>query len=297
MTRFIQTGMLLALVLARASAAELPRHSPVPGGIAVVPVTTSNSSARPVAHYGDKRIMVVGDAAGWYAIVGIPLDAKPGEHALVVGTSDPLQRVGFVIEPKEYEVQRLTIQNKRMVEPSAQDLKRIEKESKVIIAALQQFTETSNVPLIFTPPVDGALSSTFGLRRFFNDQERKPHSGLDLAAPRGTPIHAPAAGEVIAVGNFFFNGNTVFLDHGQGLVSMYSHMDRIDVKKGQRLGKGARLGTVGMTGRVTGPHLHWTVSLNDSRIDPMLLFNEQTIAQLTGTSDGATGDAGVSGAE
>ena len=257
-----------------------PRHSPVPGGIAVVTLDIK-STTRPTARYQNKRVMVIGDDGHWQAIIGIPLDTVPGEQTLDISApGSELQQVRFAVEAKEYETQRLTITNKRMVEPTAKDLQRIEKETKVIQAALRQFTEANEVPLDFAVPVQGPLSSPFGLRRFFNDQPRKPHSGLDLAAPQGAQIKAPAAGKVIAVGNYFFNGNTVVLDHGQGLISMYSHMDRINVKEGQHVALGTPLGAVGMTGRVTGPHLHWTISLNDTRVDPMLLFSEKTLAAL-----------------
>ena len=273
---------LFSAAAAAAQSMPMPRHSPVPGGIAVIELASSTSAARPTAHYQSKRVMVVGDTGHWQAVVGIPLDTSPGEQTLeiTVPGSEP-QHVNFSVQAKEYETQHLTITNKRMVEPTAKDLLRIEKETKVIQAALRRFSEAKEVPLDFAAPVQGPLSSPFGLRRFFNEQPRKPHSGLDLAAPKGAPIKAPAAGTVIAVGNYFFNGNTVVLDHGQGLISMYSHMDRINVKEGQHVTLGTPLGAVGMTGRVTGPHLHWTISLNDTRVDPMLLFSEQTLAQLS----------------
>ncbi|MBI3775496.1 MAG: peptidoglycan DD-metalloendopeptidase family protein, partial [Gammaproteobacteria bacterium] len=256
-----------------------PRHSPVPGGIAVVAIDTP-ATVRPVVHFQSKRVMVLGSAGHWQAIVGIPLDTAPGEQTLeITALGNPPQQVAFAVQAKEYETQHLTITNKRMVDPTAKDLVRIEKESKVIQAAFRRFSETDAVPLDFVPPAQGPFSSPFGLRRFFNNEARKPHSGLDIAAAKGTPILAPAAGTVIAVGNFFFNGNTVMLDHGQGLISMYSHMDRIRIKEGQNVALGTPLGVVGMTGRVTGPHLHWTISLNDTRVDPMLLFSEQTLAQ------------------
>jgi len=281
----ILIAALFSAATAVAQPVLTPRHSPVPGGIAVIPLTTT-SAARPTAHYQSKRVMVVGDAGHWQAIVGIPLDTSPGEQALEISvpSSEP-QQLSFAIQAKEYESQHLTGINKRMVDPTAKDLLRIEKETKVIQAAFRHFSEADEVPLDFAPPVQGPLSSPFGLRRFFNGQARKPHSGLDLAAPKGTPIKAPAAGTVIAIGNFFFNGNTVLLDHGQGLISMYSHMDRIKVTDGQHVTLGTLLGVVGMTGRVTGPHLHWTVSLNDTRVDPMLLFSDQTLAHLSAPKD------------
>jgi murein DD-endopeptidase MepM/ murein hydrolase activator NlpD len=123
-------------------------------------------------------------------------------------------------------------------------------------------------------PVDGRYSSPFGLRRYFNDQPRKPHSGLDIAAPEGTPIQAAESGVVVETGDYFFNGKTVFIEHGQGLVTMYCHLRKIDVETGQTVTRGEKIGEVGKTGRVTGAHLHWSVSLNHAMVDPLLFLDQ-----------------------
>ena len=173
---------------------------------------------------------------------------------------------------KQYETQHITIKDKRKVNPEKRDMERITRETKTIKTALRHWSDQEAVPLNFIKPVDGPYSSPFGLRRFFNEQPRKPHSGLDIAAPEGAPILAPTSGTIIDTGAYFFNGNTVFIDHGQGLVTMYCHMSRIDVQPGQAVTAGEAIGLVGMTGRVTGPHLHWGVSLNDARVDPILFL-------------------------
>jgi len=270
------------LVVAPALAAELPQTNPVPGGIAVVPLTV-DSDKTPHVKFNGERTMVVRHADRWQAVVGLPLELAPGEHRVELeGATGDAATVAFNVLPKEYAAQYITLKDRRMVEPGPKELKRIKREFKIIRRAFLAWTDTPEPPLRFDLPARGRLSSPFGLRRFFNDQPRQPHSGLDIAAPTGTPIVAPAAGVVVETGNYFFNGNTVFLDHGQGLVSMYNHLNRISVKKGQRVERGQQIGEIGSTGRVTGPHLHWTVSLNNARIDPMLLLSSEALAAVNG---------------
>jgi murein DD-endopeptidase MepM/ murein hydrolase activator NlpD len=175
------------------------------------------------------------------------------------------------IAVKAYPEQRLTIKNQRQVEPNPDDLARIEREqahTARIKAIFSDFAPST----AFILPARGRLSSRFGLRRFFNDQPRNPHAGLDVAAGQGSPVSAPAAGIVVDTGDYFFNGNTVFIDHGQGLITAYMHLSRIAVKAGQRVAAGQLIGAVGATGRATGPHLHWAVLLNNTPVDPELFL-------------------------
>jgi murein DD-endopeptidase MepM/ murein hydrolase activator NlpD len=209
-------------------------------------------------------------------VIGLPLGTRPGTHSLTLRTRDGRQtNVAFQVNDKQYQTQHLTIKDKRKVNPEKRDMQRIGREQQRIKSALANWDPHSPESLRFELPVEAPMSSPFGLRRFFNEQPRKPHSGLDLAAAAGTPVRAPAAGRISDTGDFFFNGNTVFIDHGQGLVTMYCHLSRIDVKTGQRVQAGEVIGAVGQTGRVTGPHLHWSVSLNDARVDPALFLNRQ----------------------
>jgi murein DD-endopeptidase MepM/ murein hydrolase activator NlpD len=264
---------LSVLLLASAGSHALTLDTtPVPGGIAVI---TLPADAEPAtARYRDRKVLVTRDENNDYiAVIGLPLASKPGRHYLKVkNTSGKTQNLGFQVADKAYEEQHITIKDKRKVNPEKRDMERITRESKQIKSALRHWSQQDDITLAFEKPVEGPTSSPFGLRRFFNEQARNPHSGLDIAAPEGTPIRAPAPGTVIETGDFFFNGNTVLLDHGQGLVTMYCHMNKIDVTPGQSVDSGEILGEVGMTGRVTGPHLHWGVSLNDARIDPLLFL-------------------------
>ena len=215
--------------------------------------------------------MVANNDGRWLGIVGIALTAKPGQHTLRIKGHNKL--ISFTVKPKKYAEQHITIKDKRKVNPNAEDMKRIRREKVRINSALKHWADNNEVNTRFVLPLKGRLSSPFGLRRFFNEQARKPHSGIDIAAPEGTLIQSPAAGKVIESGDFFFNGNSVFVDHGQGLVTMYCHMSNIKVKPGQRVAQGEAIGAVGQTGRVTGPHLHWSVSLNNARVDPNLFFD------------------------
>lgn len=270
-----RTGVFTLLsfaLVATANATVLPRESRVPGGIALVTLPAAQTPPR--ATLDGSRVAVVKQDDKWVAIVGISLDTPPGERKLIVKTGDGSLEVPFRVTDKSYRTQHLTIKNERQVTPNPDDLKRIAAEQRRSRAALERFTDTASPVFALATPVPGTKSDSYGSRRFFNGQPRRPHSGMDIAASKGTPISAPADGEVVEVGDFFFNGNTVFIDHGAGLVTMYCHLDRIDVKTGDRVKAGDTLGTVGATGRVTGPHLHWGVSLNGTMVDPALLLVE-----------------------
>lgn len=245
---------------------------PVPGGVAVVPL--GQGAEPPRAWFQDKPVLVLNeDGQRWIAVVGVPLAIKPGKQSLVAEVpGQGRQRIGFEVDGRHYREQHITLKNQRQVNPNPDDQRRIARELAEQQQAYRRFTPGTPSNVHFDRPVDGRLSSPFGLRRFFNGQERNPHSGLDFAAPAGTPIKAPAAGEVILVGDYFFNGKTVFVDHGQGLISMFCHLSAIDVAVGDRLQRGQVLGKVGATGRATGPHLHWNVSLNDARVDPSIFI-------------------------
>jgi murein DD-endopeptidase MepM/ murein hydrolase activator NlpD len=251
-------------------------HQPVPGGVAIVEIAgakQTNNTNPPSVRYLDKPVLVSRTETGrWVAVVGIPLSAPVGSQNLEVLQGGKKSTFSFTVGDKKYREQRITLKTNKHVDLSPEDLARYEREKKLQDDAYQVFSAQQPSNLLLDKPVKGPLSSPFGLKRFFNDQPRAPHSGLDFAVPTGTPVQAPAAGRVILVGDYFFNGKTVFVDHGQGMISMFCHLSSIDVKPGASLARGQVLGKVGATGRVTGAHLHWNVSLNDARVDPAIFI-------------------------
>jgi len=255
---------------ARDAADVLPRTEAVPGGVVTLPIEAP-PDALPVATFDGARAMVLRHEGRWLAIIGIPLDTAPGPQRLEVQDGTDRRRLEFEVAAKSYAMQKLTVPPSQ-VNLSKRNLERVEKERKRIRAALDAFSSRVPATLRLLPPVPGPRSSSYGLRRVFNDQPRSPHTGMDIAAPTGTPIRAAADGVVSDVGDYFFNGKTVILDHGSGLVTMYCHLSRIDVKQGEGVAAGQTIGAVGATGRVTGPHLHFGVTLNRTMVDPALLL-------------------------
>ncbi|HHH44704.1 MAG TPA: M23 family metallopeptidase [Gammaproteobacteria bacterium] len=274
--------IVASLLPGMAPAGWLPDNRPVPGGVAIIELPASETPPR--VRYNGKPVMVLGSERGYTALVGLPLATRPGTQQVQITWGNGKQTsLEFQVQDKTYTSQHITLKNKRMVNPEKRDMERIGREQQRIKQALATWDEHTPDTLHLALPVEGPVSSPFGLRRFFNEQPRKPHSGLDLAAAEGTPIRAPASGRIVDTGEFYFNGNTVFIDHGQGLVTMYCHMSRIDVQPGQTVQRGEVIGAVGKTGRVTGPHLHWGVSLNDARVDPMLFLDQAPLADRPDT--------------
>ena len=288
-----------------------PMSRAVPGGVAVVPLGAARRA--PKAIWNGIPVLVTGSSSGWFAVLGIPLhtlqdrlvlevqDTVPGatragNQASTRGkgkardvettasapagkvqseaSSTGLRRIDVPIHPHQYAEQHLKVAPGQ-VTLSKEVLSRHLRERKQSARVMATWTEPVPASLQLRQPVPGVRSSSFGLRRFFNGQSRNPHGGMDIAAPVGTPVKAAAPGVVIDTGDYFFNGNTVWVDHGAGLLTMYCHLDRIRARVGQRVRTGDVIGTVGKTGRVTGPHLHWSVCLNRTMVDPALFLKAE----------------------
>lgn len=253
-----------------AHAADLPQQRLAPGGIARVALGPSDEAPR--ATYNGVPALVFREGGQWTAVLGIALATAPGQATLQVQrTGAPESTVSFVVKPWHYAEQRLKVAPGQ-VDLAKDDQARFERERAHTAQVIATFSDTPPASLALRQPVPGPRSSSFGLRRVFNGQSRNPHSGMDIAAPQGTPVLAPAPGRVIDTGDYFFNGHTVWLDHGAGWLTMYCHLSAVSVKVGDVVAKGAAIGAVGATGRATGPHLHWGVMLNRTMVDPALFL-------------------------
>lgn len=252
---------------------DLPDALAVPGGVAIVEIG-SVRLPRPEAQFNGRPVLVRHSDGRWVAVVGIGLGADPqqAQSLLIKEASGRERRIVFSLRGKQYTEQRLTVAP-RHVELSKEDLARHERERAHLAEVLRHFS-AARVPatLRLVMPTSGPRSSSFGLRRVFNNQPRAPHGGMDIAAPTGTPVLSAAAGEVLDTGDYFFNGQTVIVDHGQGFLTLYCHLSAIDTERGKAVKAGEAIGQVGATGRVTGPHLHFSVYLNAQSVDPALFL-------------------------
>ena len=265
-------GALLALSLPLFAQA-LPREASVPGGVALIRLAPVDAHGkRPQAWFGEQAVMVVADQGEWVAVLGLPLDQPSGTHELRLNDGQSESHRRFEVRDKRYAEQRITLKNTSKVMLSPEDEARAVGEIARIGELKKTWRATDDTDTEFQVPAAGRLSGRFGLRRFFNGEARAPHVGLDIAVGRGTPVRAVAPGKVLAVDDYFFNGKTVFIDHGNGLLTMYCHLDRIDVQPGEVMTKGDPMGASGMSGRASGPHLHWSVVLNGVMVDPELFI-------------------------
>lgn len=257
--------------LTPAHAAPSPRALAVPGGVARIKL--GDSAQPPEVRLGGERVLVIREGSEWIALVGLSLNLKAGTKTVVEVQhfEGAVATMPIVIGHKEYAAQHLNVPQGQ-VELSPVDLARFDRERMHLGEVLHTFSTDGPASTAMMAPTPGKRSSSFGMRRFFNGQPRSPHTGMDIAAPVGTPVVAAATGKVLDTGDYFFSGNQVVVDHGQGLLTLYAHLSEIGIATDQPVTAGMQIGKVGATGRVTGPHLHFSVYLNSVPVDPALFL-------------------------
>ncbi|GAB4260518.1 MAG: M23 family metallopeptidase [Deferrisomatales bacterium] len=272
---------LVAVVLgapalaAGAGRVETIPPAPAPGEAFWVRVADAAFTGTPEVVFDDRTFPLWREPGGaWRGLAGVDRDAAPGTRELLVvdrqGDAGTVVVGELTVSSRKYAVQHLNVAEK-MVTLSPEDQARAAREARAIRRTLAGRSRTRRWQTPFALPVEGPISSPFGVRRVYNGKRRGYHSGLDLAVPRGTAVRSPSEGVVALVGEFFYTGHTVFVDHGLGLYTAYFHLDEVRVAEGQAVAAGTILGAVGSTGRSTGPHLHWGVYLAGMKLDPLSL--------------------------
>ena len=261
-----------ALIAGVGHAGALPRESRVPGGVALLRVGDA-TEPRPAVSRDGVPVWVSRQATQWVAAVGLPLSLQPGEQQVEVrSTNGAARTITFTVKPKRYPVQHVTLRDQAMVEPPADVMARIERESAHLKALRSQWRETAATDAAFVQPARGRLSGRFGGSRVLNGKPRAPHAGLDVAVMTGTAVLAPADGVILDIGDYYFCGKTMFIDHGNGLLSLFCHLSEWDARVGDSVRKGQAVARSGATGRASGPHLHWSVYLNGTSVEPELFL-------------------------
>ncbi len=225
-----------------------------------------------VPSFDGGEAFLVSDGNGLWGIVAAGIDTKPGQYDFTIKGLESELSVSVEVVREEYGVERLTLPTK-MVDLDPVILKRVNRE-----AALTKGLWSASFPRPlwkgpFIMPAEGRRSGEFGTRRILNGKAKSPHSGIDVAAPSGTPIKAAATGRVVYVGDFYFKGRFVVIDHGLGVFTEYSHMKKTAVKASDSVKRGDFIGEIGKSGRVTGPHLHFSVRVGSLRVSPELFYD------------------------
>jgi murein DD-endopeptidase MepM/ murein hydrolase activator NlpD len=249
-----------------------------PGEVVKVSVKTSAPVKNIQARFsGEKYLLGAGPNPGEYlGLIGIDLGLEPGFYPIVVtpvfadGSHERVVREIFIVA-KEFPVKKLWVDEK-YVTPPPEVLDRIREESQLLSEIYGIYSPQWLGKGPFIIPSEGEVAPNFGERRFFNDKPRSPHSGVDISSPYGAPVAASNSGKVVLVSNLYYAGNTVIIDHGLGVFTLYIHLSKFRVKRGDVVEKGAIIGEVGATGRVTGPHLHWGAKIQGNRVDPFSLL-------------------------
>jgi len=263
---------LEALALALTIEISARSRSIRPGELVVLTMVPPAGSDRVALRVFDRDVPAfrVSDRA-WEALVGIDLDVRPGTYKVAISAGAARATYDLHVTPRTFRTRRLTVDEAFVTPPKAEEA-RIEREAALLAETWKASASERLWSGSFARPVAEPANSAFGTRSIFNGKPRNAHGGADFLSPAGTPIHAPNAGRILIARSLYFSGNTVIIDHGLGLFSMLAHLSETDVHEGDRVTTGQVIGKVGATGRVTGPHLHWTVRAASARVDPLSLL-------------------------
>jgi murein DD-endopeptidase MepM/ murein hydrolase activator NlpD len=269
----VAAAIPLSIGAAGAIETAVAARSLQPGELIVFTMTVSGEAAGvDVTAFGRRTVAFPLADGRWRALVGIDLEQKPGPYTALVGAALPSGVVHastpFVVKVKTFATRTLTV-SPDFVNPPASQQQRIERDSAFLKEIFAASADHRLWNRSFLAPVPDPANSRFGTRSIFNGERRNPHAGADFASPLGRPVKAPNAGKVVAARELYFTGNVVIIDHGLGMFSMLAHLSRIDVKEGDEVKAGDLIGLVGATGRVTGPHLHWALTVMGARVDPV----------------------------
>jgi len=256
-----------ALVVMAVVNAQRPSSAPPP--IAVTRVAARSIQPGEVALLTIAPFRVA--PTTWNVLVGIDLETKPGSYVVTIVSGALRATRTLVVTPKAFPTRTLSVDS-AFVNPPASEQARIDADNALLHATWSHPAADKLWTGPFERPVTQPANSAFGSRSVFNGEVRNPHTGADFLSPAGTPVKAPAAGRVAIARALYYSGNTVVIDHGLGLFSLFAHFSEIGVKEGDTVRSGDIVGKVGATGRVTGPHLHWAVRINDARVDPLSLL-------------------------
>ena len=272
----VLAAAVAALVLTPQSTIQVTAHSRAvqPGELVILSIAApSPADGRiRVRAFGRDVAAYRGDDGSWRALVGIDLDVKPGTYPVTVQAAAAHTAYDLVVRPRKFRTRTLTV-DPAFVTPPESERERIEREAKLLEETWRSSSAERLWSDAFVRPVPQPANSAFGTRSVFNGQPRTAHGGADFLSPAGTPILAPNAGRIVVARPLYFSGNTVVIDHGLGLFSMLAHLSAFEVHEGDRVTAGQRLGLVGATGRVTGPHLHWAVRASGARVDPLSVLS------------------------
>jgi len=230
-------------------------------------------------YFGEQALKLSADG---FFILGFGRDAKPRQSLTWITPAGKVETRDLQIVQRQYQIERIDGISQKMMAPDEKAMQQIRRDAAQASAARRHDSDLPFFNDTFIWPVKGRISGVYGSQRIFNDEPRRPHFGVDIAAPTGTAVIAPAGGKVtLAHSGMFFSGKTLIIDHGHGLSSSFLHLDTILVKENQRVAQGEKIATVGATGRVTGPHLDWRINWFDVRLDPVLLVPEMATDQPT----------------